>query len=281
MQVETQNNEAGVQIGSGSGFSTNSQIINKNTGQQGWNFGGQTVGNFIAELGAQKQTFRFGISGNWNVNVPNPYGPSGTNSILIPPLFIKEASDYNTPGAQFPGFTNAAGDYNVFTPTSTVAATARYSLDLGKTVSNVAAVSTAIVTGSTVFVTLVTLNNLNNITEAACSLPLEAQIGGVWIYIGTEWNISSTQGTTIVQLTLNTSLVTLVTGTPLRIQNNAATPLISWRAGVPPLNTSFGTAQTTTLGNGYVEINLAPNTWVQDSYLFSQAALRCQQRPIA
>ena len=265
--VETQTNEAGVQIGSGTGYTTNSLVIKNQTGSQGWSFGGQTVTNFVAELGAQKQTFRFGISGNWNIGNLNPYGTSGTTAVLIPPLFLKEAEDYNTPGAQFPGFTPDGSTYEVFNATGPVTATARYSLDLGKTVSAIAAVSTATVASSTVFVTLVTVNNVTNITQAACSLPLEAQIGGVWTYIGTEWNISSVAGN-VLQLTLTTTLATLSVGESLRIQNNATTPLIAWNAGIPPLNTSFGTAQTTATGNGYLEITVQPNTWYLDSYLF-------------
>ena len=265
--VETQTNEAGVQIGSGSGYTTNSLVIKTQTGSQGWSFGGQTVTNFVAELGAQRQTFRFGISGNWNIGNLNPYGTSGTTAVLIPPLFLKEAEDYNSPGAQFPGFTPDGSTYEVFNATGPVTATARYSLDLGKTVSAVAAVSTATVASSTVFVTLVTVNNVTNITQAACSLPLEAQIGGVWTYIGTEWNISSVAGN-VLQLTLTTNLATLTVGESLRIQNNATIPLIAWNSGIPPLNTSFGTAQTTATGNGYLEITVQPNTWYLDSYLF-------------
>ena len=263
--VETQNNEGSVQIGSGTGYSTNSQVIQKNTGQQGWSFGGQTVTNFVAELGAQKQTFRFGISGNWNINNLAAYGTSPGSSVLIPPIFIKEGTDYNTTGAQFPGFTNATNPYVPFNATSAVTATARYSLDLGKTVSNVAAVSTATVASTTVFVTLVTVNNVTNITQAPVSLPLEAQVGGVWVYIGTEWNISNIAGN-VLQLTLSTILATLTVGTPVRIQNNATTPLIAWLAGVPQANTSFGTATTSTTGNGYLEITVSSNTWTLDSY---------------
>ena len=266
--VDTQNNEGSIQIGSGTGYSTNSQVIAKNTGSQGWSFGGQTVNNFVAELGAQKQTFRFGISGNWNINGLLPYSSSPNSGVLIPPIFIKEAEDYNSPGAQFPGFTPNGTDYEVFTATSPVVANARYSLDLGKTVSAISTVFATTIAGGNVLVVTVTVNNVTNITEAGVTLPLEVFIGGVWTYAGSEWLISSTTATTL-QLTLNTNLVQLIIGDQVRIQGGGfTTPLIWWRAGVPQANTSFGTATTSTTGNGYLEITIAPNSWTLDSFLY-------------
>ena len=275
--TDTQPNEFLVQIGSGTGFSTNSSIIYPGTTTQGWGFGGQLVGNVVAELSPQKQVFRIGVSGSWNVNLPNPYGSAQT-SIVIAPLFLKEGADYNTVGGQFPGFVNAQGDYEVFKSASAVTATARYSLDLGKTVSNVAPVSTATVAGSTVFVSLITVNNTTNITEAPITLPLQAYIGGVWTYIGSEFNISNVSGN-VLQVTLTTTLATLSAGVLIRIQNNASIPLISWHAGVPPINTSFGTATTNATGNGYVEVAISPNTWYLDSSAFSPAGFNLPSSP--
>ena len=276
--TDTQTNEFLVQIGSGTGFSSNSSIIYPGTTTQGWGFGGQLVGNVVAELGPQKQVFRIGISGNWNISGLLPYG-NAQNSIVIAPLFLKEGADYNTEGGQFPGFVNAQGDYEVFKSVSTVTATARYSLDLGKTVGSIGAVNTALVAGTTVYVSVINVSNITNITEAACTLPLEAQIGGVWTYIGSEWNISATPSSTQLQITLITNLATLSYGAPLRIQNSALLPLIAWHAGVPPINTSFGTATTNATGNGYVEVTISPNTWYLDSSAFSPAGFNLPSSP--
>lgn len=268
-------NEGQVQIGTGTGYSTNTSVIApapQAAPTQGWTFGGQKANNVVVELGAQKQIFRLGVSGTWS-SIP-VYGDS---AVIKKPVFLKYNTDFDS-GSPFPGLITASGSAAPLEERSTVNATARYCKNLGYTcvtqnfnvggvtVNGIGLVSSSIVSGSSTSVVIFTVTSAitaTNIGNGDMTLPLEVYSGGQWIYLGAEWSLSNdlTQTPTQVQLTLPDAGV--YNNNPVRILNGATTPLFAWFNGLPPVDTVFGASLASAAG--YVEVHVPANIWVADT----------------
>ena len=260
-------NEGEVQIGTGTGYSTNTSVLASApsaTPKLGWTFGGQKANNVTFELGTQKQKFRLGISGTWNTT-PVSLPIYGTSAVVNRPVILKYNTDFDS-GFPFPGLVTASGSAAGLNEVATVSATARYCIGVGKTVS---AVSVTFPSSNRVAVNL-TLNNRDNIVSNQTTIPLEVTLdsGVNWLYLGSEWDIIDTPaGTNVVTLNISNSAVPNVPeGVQVRVASFATgvdALLYPWTPGLPPSGTQFG--PDTTAVRGYVEVYLPPNIWTADT----------------
>ena len=270
-------NEGQVQIGTGTGYSTNSTVIANAPAAmptQGWVFGGQQANNVVVELGAQKQIFRLGVSGTWNTT-PQVLPIYGQTGVIKQPIFLRYNTDFDS-GYPFPGLITASGSAAPLVERSTVNATARYCTNLGLTCQtgtfggqtaiglvSLASVSGAANTPVLIFntTTALTQTNLGG-TSGNVTIPLEVYVGGQWVYLGAEWQVSAyTLNTNQIQITLTDA--GSYNGLPVRIQNGASTPLLAWYTDLPPSGTVFGSSLAAAAG--YVEVHLSANVWTADT----------------
>ena len=245
-----------VQVGSGTGYSSDSTIIAPSTTTNGWRFFGQQAKNVVAELGAQTQLFRMTLNGQTYQYNRTPA------QVLGDPHFLKTGRDINTTADQFPGFTNNFIVYADLRPVNTLVAEARLCLNSGNVVSGITTVSSAgqnVPAGTPV---CTVTHDGGTVATSTCTLPLEAQLAGVWTYIGAEWPVSATPTGTTTQLTLTTPLATLPDNTQLRIQQGSGvTRVFFWQTAFRG-DLILG---DTTLSNATYELRVQPNTWTEDS----------------
>ena len=245
-----------VQIGTGTGYSSDNTIITPSTTTSGWKFFGQMAKNVVAELGAQTQLFRMTLNGQ-------AYQYNRTPAqVLGQPHFLKTGRDINTNADQFPGFINDFIVYADLQPVNTLVAEARICLNSGNAVSGITVVSSAgqNVPAGTPVCTIT--HDGGTVATSTCTLPLEAQLAGVWTYIGAEWPVSATPTTTTTQLTLTTPLAELPDNTPLRIQQSSGvTNVFFWQTAFRG-DTILG---NNTYTNATYELRVQPNTWTEDS----------------
>ena len=249
-----------VQLGTGTGYSSDNTIITPSTTTGGWKFFGQQAKNVVAELGAQTQLFRMTLNGQ-------AYQYNRTPAqVLGQPHFLKTGRDINTTTDQFPGFVNDFIVYADLQPVNTLVAEARLCLNSGNAVSAVTNVS---FNGQNVEagVPVCTItHDGGTVATSTCTLPLEARIAGNWIYVGSEWPVSATPTSTTTQLTLTSPLATYpndpLNPIQLRIQEGSnVTKVYFWQ-------TAFRgdlVLGMTTLNNATYELRVQPNTWTEDS----------------
>ena len=268
MNVDTQVNEGTIQIGAGTGYSTNSNIIappgiSGLPSTNGWTFNGTFVNNVVAEISAQKQVTRIGLSGNW-------VAPATANEILWDPLFLKFGADYNTSGAQFTGFESPTVAFQRLAPVNPSVKNFRYCLNTGITPTNTNGILTQVAddgTGNRIAVIgIPSVTGLVVGQQVTMPITIDSFNVNNNNYVASEWTISNIN-------TVNNTFTISITGNP-PVGNNvrlntgnanypAPTKIFIWTTGIPPTNTSFGT-----LGNtigGYIEVAETPNTWFLDS----------------